>query len=238
MKILGYDLKKYFKKKPVVKGINLEVNQGEIVGLLGPNGAGKTTTFYMLAGFLKPDGGSIYLDTEDVTNFDASERAKRGIIYLPQETSVFRNLTVKENLQIGIEGKGINKNREDLFTHYVELFELKNILEEKAQNLSGGQKRRLEVARALLTSPHFILLDEPFTGIDPIGIIQLKKLFQTLKNENIALIISDHNVRETLQICDRAYVIAEGKIIGSGDITTLLNNKEVKEKYLGEEFTI
>ena len=241
MSLMAKNLKKSFKKRFVVKGVSLEVSRGEIVGLLGPNGAGKTTTFYMIAGFLRPDEGKIYLNEVDITDYDVAERAKRGIVYLPQETSVFRSLTVEENLLMGMEGKNSNLDegkKRELFERYVDMFELRDILKEKAQNLSGGQKRRVEVVRALLTEPYFILLDEPFAGIDPIGISQLKNLFKSLKETNIGLIISDHNVRDTLQICDRAFVIADGEIIGSGDAKSLIENSTVREKYLGEEFRI
>jgi lipopolysaccharide export system ATP-binding protein len=241
MPLLAKNLKKSFKKRLVVKGVSVEVERGEIVGLLGPNGAGKTTTFYMIAGFLYPDEGRIYLNDEDITDLDVAERAKRGIVYLPQESSVFRSLTVEENLRMGLEGGNSSSNgfnKRELFERYVELFELKELLKQKAHHLSGGEKRRVEVVRALLTEPLFILLDEPFAGIDPIGISQLKKLFKTLKEANIGLIISDHNVRDTLQTCDRAYVIADGEIIGSGDAKSLVENSLVREKYLGQEFRI
>ena len=232
-------LKKFFKNKEVVKDISIEINTGEIVGLLGPNGAGKTTSFYMIAGFLTPDEGKIFLGEEDITELDVSERAKKGIIYLPQETSVFRKLTVAENFKIVIEKmEKKRKKLEEMLDYYIELFNLKNILDQKAYTLSGGQKRKVEIVRALLVEPQFILLDEPFAGIDPIGISQLKKIFQTLKERNIGLLISDHNVRETLKICDRGYVIADGRIIGEGSPEHILENTLVKQKYLGEEFVI
>ncbi len=206
------NLKKRFKNKEVVKGISLSLRKGEIVGLLGPNGAGKTTSFYMIAGFLKPDEGHLYYGEREITQLDVSERAKLGIIYLPQEPSVFRNLTVRENFQIVLEKwKNKAKELEEKLDQYLELFNLKEVLNFKAYLLSGGQKRKVEILRALLIEPDFILLDEPFAGIDPIGISQLKQIFKTLKNQGLGLLISDHNVRDTLKICDRAYVIAEGK---------------------------
>ncbi len=235
----GVSLEKSFKKKRVVLGVSLEVFQREIVGLLGPNGAGKTTTFYMIAGFLTPDKGNIFFNQEDITDLSVPERARKGIIYLPQESSVFRKLTVKENFQIVIERfEERRQELEEKLEYYLQLFRLTEVLDQKAYTLSGGQKRKVEVVRALLVEPKFILLDEPFAGIDPIGIAQLKEIFLTLKKQGIGLLISDHNVRETLKICDRAYVIAEGKIIGEGSAEDLLANEMVQEKYLGESFTI
>jgi len=233
------ELRKRFQKREVVKGISLEVKKGEIVGLLGPNGAGKTTSFYMIAGFIKPDGGNLYYGEKDITQLDVSDRARLGIIYLPQEPSVFRNLTVEENFKMVIE-KWQNKlnHLEEKLERYLEIFNLKEVLKVKAQYLSGGQKRKVEILRALLIEPDFMLLDEPFAGIDPIGITQLKEIFKTLKSQGIGLLISDHNVRDTLRICDRAYVIAEGVIIGAGHPEEIINSKEVREKYLGEDFQI
>jgi lipopolysaccharide export system ATP-binding protein len=232
-------LKKSFKKREVVKGISVEVKRGEIVGLLGPNGAGKTTSFYMIAGFLKPDSGKIFLKNEDITEFDVSERAKKGIIYLPQESSVFRKLTVWENFEIVLERLNNKKEEvEEKLEYYIKLFNLGEVLQQKAYTLSGGQKKKVEIVRALLVGPGFILLDEPFAGIDPIGIAQLKEIFKTLKEEGIGLLISDHNVRETLKICDRGYVVAEGKIIGKGTPEEILENELVRKKYLGERFSI
>ena len=239
LKLLAKNLKKSFKGKSVVRKVDVEVVQGEIVGLLGPNGAGKTTSFYMIAGFLVPDEGMIYINDEDITRFDVSDRAKKGIIYLPQESSVFRRLTVEENFKIVIERfKEKEKRLREKLEYYIELFNLGGVMRQKAYTLSGGQKRKVEVVRALLVEPKFILLDEPFAGIDPIGISQLKNIFKILKKENIGILISDHNVRDTLKICDRGYVIADGVIIGEGTPEEILNNSLVKEKYLGEEFVI
>ena len=233
------NLKKRFKNREVVSNVSLLLKKGEIVGLLGPNGAGKTTSFYMVAGFIKPDDGQLYYGEKEITKLDVSERAKLGIIYLPQEPSVFRNLTVKENFQVVLEkwNKKVEYLKEKL-ERYIELFNLKEVLNLKAHLLSGGQKRKVEILRALLIEPDFILLDEPFAGIDPIGISQLKDIFKTLKAQGLGLLISDHNVRETLKICDRAYVIAEGKIIGYGTPEEIVNISEVKEKYLGKDFQI
>lgn len=233
------NLKKSFKNKVAVKGVSLRVEKGEIVGLLGPNGAGKTTTFYLIVGFLKPEEGKVYLNREELTSLDVSQRAKKGIIYLPQESSIFRKLTVMENFKVVIERlKKINQKLEEKLEYYLELFNLKTLLNEKAYTLSGGEKRKVEIVRALLVEPHFIFLDEPFAGIDPIGVAQLKEIFKTLKKQNIGLLISDHNVRDTLKVCDRGYVIAEGVIIGKGTPEELIENPLVKEKYLGENFTI
>lgn len=233
------NLRKTFKGKEVVKGIDLEVKEGEIVGLLGPNGAGKTTSFYMIAGFLKPDAGKILMFEEDITNLDVSERAQRGVIYLPQESSVFRKLTVYENFKVVMEK--LERSAEEIekkLAYYLDLFGLREVLNQKAYTLSGGQRRKVEIVRALLVEPKFILLDEPFAGIDPIGISQLKEIFKTLKERKIGLLVSDHNVRDTLKVCDRAYVIAEGSLIGYGKPEEILENKEVREKYLGESFSI
>lgn len=240
------NLKKSFKNKVAVNGVSLKIYKGEIVGLLGPNGAGKTTTFYMMVGFLKPDEGKVLLNGEELNNCDVSQRAQKGILYLPQESSVFRKLTVEENFKIVMEKikekikdkKNKNQVLKEKLEYYLELFNLKSLLNQKAYNLSGGEKRKVEIVRALLVEPNFIFLDEPFAGIDPIGISQLKEIFKTLKNQGIGLLISDHNVRDTLKVCDRGYVIAEGVIIGEGTPEELLENSLVKKKYLGETFNI
>lgn len=233
------NLRKRIKKREIVRGITLEVGSGEIVGLLGPNGAGKTTSFYILAGFLRPDEGRISFKGEEITNKDVSERASLGIIYLPQETSVFRGLSVRENFQVVVEKwKKRVSDLEEKIEKYLDLFNLREVLNTKAEYLSGGQKRKVEILRALLIEPAIILLDEPFAGIDPIGISQLKEIFLTLRNQGIGLLISDHNVREALQICDRAYVIAEGVIIGEGTPEKLIAEDLVRQKYLGSDFRI
>jgi len=233
------NLKKCFKNKMVIKNISLEIKESEIIGLLGPNGAGKTTCFYIITGFLKPDKGEIILGNEPITHLDVAQRAKKGIIYLPQESSVFRKLTVAENFKIVLERLKNNlKKMKERLEYYIELFNLKDILNQKTYTLSGGQKRKVEIVRALLIEPHFILLDEPFAGIDPIGIAQLKEILKNLKKDGIGILISDHNVRDTLKICDRSYVIAEGEIIGQGSPQELLENSLVKEKFLGEKFAI
>lgn len=233
------NLKKKFKGREIVKGVSLMVEKGEIVGLLGPNGAGKTTSFFIIAGFLRPDEGQIFFNGKDVTRLDVSERAHLGIIYLPQETSVFRGLTVEENFKIVMERWHQRvKKIEERIESYLDLFNLREVLKVKAQHLSGGQKRKVEILRALLIEPEIILLDEPFAGIDPLGIAQLKEIFKTLREQGIGLLISDHNVRDTLKICDRAYVMAEGVIIGQGDPQQLVGHSLVREKYLGADFQI
>ncbi|HEM55398.1 MAG: LPS export ABC transporter ATP-binding protein [Thermodesulfobacterium geofontis] len=231
------NLSKSFKKKVVVRNVSLQIERGEIVGLLGPNGAGKTTCFYIITGFLRPDQGKILLEEESITHLDVAERAKKGIVYLPQESSVFRKLTVAENFKIVLERLKDNfKKLKEKLEYYIELFNLKDVLNQKTYTLSGGQKRKVEIVRALLIEPRFILLDEPFAGIDPIGIAQLKEILKNLKKEKIGILISDHNVRDTLKICDKGYVIAEGEIIGKGTPEEILENDLVKEKFLGEKF--
>ncbi|MCS7199034.1 MAG: LPS export ABC transporter ATP-binding protein [Caldimicrobium sp.] len=233
------NLKKSFKRRVIVHDVSLYVDKGEIVGLLGSNGAGKTTSFYIIAGFLKPDSGKISYKGKDLTDLDVSARARLGIIYLPQETSIFRGLTVRENLQIVKESWADRaKKIEEKIERYLDVFSLREVLEVKAQHLSGGQKRKVEILRALLIEPDIMLLDEPFAGIDPLGIAQLKEIFKRLREEGLGLLISDHNVRETLKICDRVYVMAEGVIIGQGAPETLLNHEKVREKYLGKDFQI
>lgn len=236
-KIEAMDLFKYFDGRSVVNGVNLNITNGEIVGLLGPNGAGKTTTFFMIVGMYKPDGGKILLDTKDITTLPVYQRARAGITYLPQESSIFRKLTVKENLQIVMESLGLSKvEMEVKIKNLLTDMGLINLSHQKAYTLSGGERRRLEIARALAVSPVFLLLDEPFTGVDPIAVNEIKKIITALKNRNIGVIISDHNVRETLSICDRAYIINEGKIFAEGVPEFLINDENVKEHYLGQNF--
>lgn len=238
-------LSKAYGKRPVVNDINIYVKTGEIVGLLGPNGAGKTTTFYMIVGMIKPDKGEIVLDGKDVGRLPMYERAKRGIGYLPQEPSIFRKLTVRENLKAVIE---INRkvklgNTEwDSIDEEVERllkeFNLMNFSERDGHRLSGGERRRAEIARAIATNPIFLLFDEPFAGIDPIAIVELKKMLIYLKSKGIGILLTDHNVRETLSITDRAYILSDGSMLASGIPDELVNNPAVKESYLGEEFSL
>ncbi len=231
-------LRKAYRRKFVVNGISLNVRQGEIVGLLGPNGAGKTTTFYMIMGLIRPYSGNIYLDNIDITDYPMYKRAQMGIGYLAQEPSVFRKLTVEENILAVLEMiKGMTKE-EILSTKERLLKELgiKHLAKRKAYMLSGGERRRTEIARALATSPAFLLLDEPFTGIDPKTITEIQSIVLALKKKGIGILITDHNVRETLTITDRAYIIYEGRILFSGTARQLLKSKKAREVYLGEKF--
>ncbi len=236
-KIEAIDLFKYFDGRRVVNGVTLNVTNGEVVGLLGPNGAGKTTTFFMIVGIYKPDGGKILLDGKDITSLPVYQRARAGITYLPQESSIFRKLTVKDNLKIVLESLELSKiEMEAKIKRILIDMGLINLSHNKAYTLSGGERRRLEIARALAVSPLFLLLDEPFTGVDPIAVNEIKKIISTLKDRNIGVIISDHNVRETLSICDRAYIINEGKIFAEGVPEVLIHDELVKTHYLGQDF--
>ncbi|MDQ7032691.1 MAG: LPS export ABC transporter ATP-binding protein [Desulfonauticus sp.] len=238
-KLKGLDLRKQYGKKEVVRGINLEVGQGEVVGLLGPNGAGKTTTFYMLVGIVLPTRGKVYLDEREITHLSLPRRAKLGISYLPQENSVFKKLTVEENLLIILEYTDLTKNeqRERAYNLMQELGIFK-LAKQKAAYLSGGERRRLEIARSLILNPKFILLDEPFAGIDPIAIDDIQKIIVSLKNRNIGVLISDHNVRETLRICDRSYLVYDGRIFLEGTPQEIAANSKAKQIYLGSEFCL
>ena len=239
IKLSAKNLLKKYKKRIVVNGVSVEVNEGEIVGLLGPNGAGKTTTFYMIVGMIKPDSGQVYFGDEEITKIAMYKRAKKGIGYLPQEASIFRNLTVKENIlailelmNLSVEEK--NKKCEKL----IEEFGLTKIADNKGYMLSGGERRRTEIARALATEPKFILLDEPFAGIDPIAVEEIMKLVIELKNRGIGILITDHNVHETLSITDRSYLLYLGKILKFGTADELANDPEVRRLYLGESFKL
>jgi len=233
------DLKKKFGKKIAVNGISLEVKTGEVVGLLGPNGAGKTTTFYMIMGALRPDHGNIFLDDIELTHFPMYKRAQMGVSYLPQETSVFRKLTVFENIYSILELKKTNKEEAVKKTEeLLELMGIEKLKNEKAYNLSGGERRRVEIARSLAITPKFLLLDEPFTGIDPKTREEIQDIIINLKNLNIGILITDHNVRETLSITDRAYIIYQGEILIEGTSEELINNPEARKIYLGERFKL
>ncbi|MBF0463611.1 MAG: LPS export ABC transporter ATP-binding protein [Nitrospirae bacterium] len=232
-------LKKSYSKKTVVWNLSLTLNTGEIVGLLGPNGAGKTTTFYMLTGIIKHDAGSIALNKKDIGSLPMYVRARHGISYLPQETSIFRKLTVAENIQAVLEIKGMNRQQiTDKVQQVLEEFSISHIAGNIAYTLSGGERRRTEIARAIATDPVFILFDEPFTGIDPIAIIELKKMLTYLKNRGLGILITDHNVRDTLSITDRAYIINHGEVLDEGTPEKLISNRNVKQAYLGEDFTL
>ena len=213
-------LKKSFESKTVIHNVSLEVNSGEIVGLLGPNGAGKTTTFYMIVGLVKSDEGSIHINDENITFEPIHKRFEQGISYLPQEPSVFRDMTAKDNIEAILEvDKSLSKTeKSDILEHLVDKFDLSKFINTKGIQLSGGERRRVEIARALALKPKFLLLDEPFAGIDPISVIDIQKIIKVLAKEDIGILITDHNVRETLKICDKSYVINSGKVLASGKV--------------------
>ncbi len=232
-------LSKYYGKRHVVREVNLYVGTGEIVGLLGPNGAGKTTTFYMMVGLIKPDGGKIFLDSEDLTGLPMYRRSLMGISYLPQEPSIFRKLTVEDNLRAVLEIRGLRRDEIDVeVSRLLKEFNLAALSKKDGYKLSGGERRKTEIARALAIKPRFILFDEPFAGIDPIAIIELKKTLNYLKGKGLGILITDHNVRDTLSITDRAYIISNGDILEEGSPDKLIADSRVKEVFLGEEFTL
>ena len=234
------DLKKSFENKTVIHNVSLEVNSGEIVGLLGPNGAGKTTTFYMIVGLLKSDEGSIHINDHNITREPIHKRFEQGISYLPQEPSVFRDMTAKDNIEAILEvDKSLSKTQKsDILEHLIDKFDLSKFIDTKGIQLSGGERRRVEIARALALKPKFLLLDEPFAGIDPISVIDIQKIIKVLAKEDIGILITDHNVRETLKICDKSYVINSGKVLASGKSRDLVKNEIVKKVYLGESFKL
>lgn len=238
--ILAENLVKIYKKRPVVNDITFHINKGEIVGLLGPNGAGKTTTFYMIVGLVKPDEGRVLLNGNDISDHPMYKRALMGIGYLPQEMSIFRKLTVEENIKTVLELQGKEEEEiEEITNSLIQELGLEKIRLQKAFTLSGGEKRRTEVARILAIRPSFLLLDEPFTGIDPIAIADIQNIIVHLKKERgLGILITDHNVRETLKITDRAYIIHEGRILVSGTSQELIRNKEARKIYLGRDFTM
>ena len=230
-------LVKAFKKRTVVRGVSLKVNRGEVVGLLGPNGAGKTTTFTMIVGLLKPDAGVIRFEGKEITRLPMYKRAQEGIAYLPQEPSVFRNLTVRQNIVAILEYQALNKaERNARAALLLEELNITHLSESLAFTLSGGERRRTEIARALAIEPRIILLDEPFAGIDPIAVADLQHTVSRLREKGISVIITDHNVRETLEITDRAYIISEGAVLASGAAREITENPLVREIYLGEKF--
>jgi lipopolysaccharide export system ATP-binding protein len=232
-------LEKTYGKKKVVDNITLQVNPGEIVGLLGPNGAGKTTTFYIIAGIINADNGKVFLDEEEITNLPIHMRAKKGIAYLPQEQSIFRRLTVEDNIRLVLEENNYSKDEiESIIDQLLHEFQIEGLRNQKASVLSGGEKRRLEIARTLSLSPRFILLDEPFAGVDPILVSDIQNMVVKLKEKGIGIIITDHNVREALKICDRAYVISNGKILSEGTPEKISRDELVIKTYLGEGYTL
>jgi lipopolysaccharide export system ATP-binding protein len=239
LKLYSKELVKKYRKRVVVDHVSIDVNQGEIVGLLGPNGAGKTTTFYMFTGIVRPNSGQVFLNDENITRMPMYKRARKGIGYLSQEASVFRNLTVRQNLEsilefLSISKKEIKRRADQL----IEEFGLEKVVDSKGYSLSGGERRRTEIARALVTNPKFILLDEPFAGIDPIAVEDIQEIVADLKNRNIGIFITDHNVHETLAITDRAYLMFEGKILREGTAEVLAEDEEAKKLYLGRQFKL
>tara|TARA_B110000902_G_scaffold52470_2_gene60652 strand:+ start:13374 stop:14102 length:729 start_codon:yes stop_codon:yes gene_type:complete len=239
MKLFTELIKKSYKGRNVVNGVSIEVNQGEIVGLLGPNGAGKTTSFYMIVGLVKPDSGKVFLDETEITQFPMYKRSQLGIGYLPQEVSVFRKLSVEDNIMAILEMGKLNKeDRKKRLEQLLDEFSLNNVRKNLGNRLSGGEKRRTEIARALATDPKFVLLDEPFAGVDPIAVEDIQSIISELKKRNIGILITDHNVQETLSITDRAYLLSEGEILKSGTPGELAADEQVRRIYLGQNFEL
>ena len=239
MKLRAENIQKSYKGRKVVKDVSVEVNQGEIVGLLGPNGAGKTTSFYMIVGLVRPNEGRVFLDDKDITKAAMYKRAQMGIGYLPQEVSVFRKMSIENNIMAVLEMTKLNKQeREEKLESLIEEFGLGHVRKNLGQSLSGGEKRRTEIARALATDPKFILLDEPFAGVDPIAVEDIQKIVAKLKERNIGVLITDHNVQETLSITDRTYLLFEGSILREGTAQQLAEDEMVRKVYLGENFEL
>lgn len=239
MKLETQNLLKIYNKRTVVKEVSFHISQGEVVGLLGANGAGKTTSFYMVVGIIRPNAGKIYIDKKDITSLPMYKRARQGIGYLPQEASVFRKMTVEENLMAVLQTMKLPKNqRAERVDRLLEDLRIEHIRKNKGYSLSGGERRRVEIARALATEPHFMLLDEPFAGVDPIAVIDIQEVIRELAQRNIGILITDHNVRETLGITDRAYIMNEGEILVAGTPDYIVNNELAKKVYLGENFSL
>ncbi|HZH70270.1 MAG TPA: LPS export ABC transporter ATP-binding protein [Flavobacteriaceae bacterium] len=239
MKLRAENLVKSYKGREVVKGINVEVNQGEIVGLLGPNGAGKTTSFYMIVGLIKPNSGKIFLDDQNITSYPMYKRAQNGIGYLAQEASVFRKLSIEENILSVLQLTKLSKKEQQMkMESLIEEFSLNHIRKNRGDLLSKGERRRTEIARALATSPNFILLDEPFAGVDPVAVEDIQRIVAQLKDKNIGILITDHNVQETLAITDRTYLMFEGSILKHGMPEELANDEMVRKVYLGQNFEL
>jgi lipopolysaccharide export system ATP-binding protein len=238
-KLETLELSKSYSGRKVVDDVTMSVDQGEVVGLLGANGAGKTTSFYMIVGLITPDSGAVLVDEEDITRLAMYQRARRGISYLPQEASVFRKLTVEDNLMAILETLPVrNHERRETMERLIEQLGLEKVRRSKGYMLSGGERRRVEIARSLVISPSFLLLDEPFSGIDPIQVLELQRIIFELKRSGIGILVTDHNVRETLQVTDRAYIIDNGRIFRAGSPEALARDPEVKRVYLGESFTL
>jgi len=239
MELRAEHLQKMYGRRTVVQGVSLKVRQGEIVGLLGPNGAGKTTSFYMVVGFVQPNAGTVFLDNEEITHLPMYKRAQKGIGYLPQEPSVFRKLTVEDNIRAVLEMTRLSKQKQKYkLEALIDEFSLHKVRKNNGDSLSGGERRRTEIARALATDPRFILLDEPFAGIDPIAVEDIQYIVARLKAKDIGILITDHNVQETLSITDRAYLMFEGKILKSGTAEELAADEMVRKVYLGEQFEL
>ncbi|MGL5047158.1 MAG: LPS export ABC transporter ATP-binding protein [Shewanella sp.] len=234
------NLAKSYKSRQVVKDVSLTVKTGQIVGLLGPNGAGKTTTFYMVVGLVKSDKGHIFIDDDDLTADPMHLRARKGIGYLPQEASIFRKLTVHDNIMAVLQTRKelTSEQREEELEHLLEEFHITHIRDSQGMSLSGGERRRVEIARALAANPKFILLDEPFAGVDPISVIDIKKIIKQLKSRGLGVLITDHNVRETLDVCEHAYIVSHGNLIAEGTPAEILDNQQVRAVYLGEQFRL
>jgi len=239
-KLTAQHLAKSYQQRKVISDVSIEINSGEVVGLLGPNGAGKTTCFYMIAGIVKADEGIIILDDANITHKAIHERARLGLGYLPQEASIFRKLTVADNIAAILESRSdlSRAERTQIRDELLEEFHISHIKNSLGMSLSGGERRRVEIARALASDPAFMLLDEPFAGVDPISVNDIKNVITQLKNRGIGVLITDHNVRETLDICERAYIVGEGHIIAEGGTETILNNQKVRDTYLGHQFQI
>ncbi len=233
-------LKKTYKNRTVVTNVSLQVHTGQIVGLLGPNGAGKTTSFYMIVGLVPQDGGEVTIDDLDLTPLPMHERARNGIGYLPQEASIFRRLTVEQNLMgvLELRNELSRDERRDKMESLLEEFHITHIRHSLGMSLSGGERRRVEIARALAADPRFILLDEPFAGVDPISVIDIKRIIEHLRDRGLGVLITDHNVRETLDVCEKAYIVSHGQLIAEGSPEDVLQNEQVKQVYLGEGFTL
>ncbi|MBX9446688.1 LPS export ABC transporter ATP-binding protein [Dickeya chrysanthemi] len=238
--LIAENLAKAYKGRKVVENVSLNVNSGEIVGLLGPNGAGKTTTFYMVVGIVPRDEGRIVIDGEDISLLPLHDRARRGIGYLPQEASIFRRLSVYDNLMAVLEVRKdlTREQQQDRANELMEEFHIVHLRDSLGQSLSGGERRRVEIARALAANPKFILLDEPFAGVDPISVIDIKKIIEHLRDSGLGVLITDHNVRETLDVCERAYIVSQGQLIAHGSPMDILANEQVKRVYLGEGFRL